>query len=127
MLEEKGSIFKLLKIDKLFQNLTGYIETQIELIKLDLKEQAEGSMFRLIQMVLILMLMFVFLIFLSIAIAISINILTESKIFGYLFMALLYLIAMLGFILDKKSNFGKWIYKRFIESNKDNNGFEDEK
>ena len=116
--DEKGKILKLLKLDKLFENLTGYIETQIEIVKLDLKDQAAESIQKLFQVVLILLLAFVFIVFASITVAIGINILLESNIWGYLIIALTYLIVLLIFVSDKKTKFGRWIYVKFIESNK---------
>lgn len=116
--DEKGKILKLLKLDKLFLNLTGYIETQVELVKLDLKDQAAESIQKLIQVIIIMLFAFIFIVFLSIAAAIGINVITGSKVIGYLSIALVYLIILLIFVFDKNSKFGKWIYQKFIEPNK---------
>lgn len=113
--DEKGKILKLLKLDKLFQNLTGYIETQVELVKLDLKEQAADSIQRLIQVIIVMLFAFIFIIFLSIAAAIGINILIKSSILGYLLISLVYLVVLLIFAFDKNTKFGKWVYVKFIE------------
>ena len=113
--DEKGKILRLLKLDKLFGNLTGYIETQIELVKFDLKEQAAESIQKLIQVIVIMLFAFIFIIFLSIAAAIGINILTNSNILGYIFVAGMYLIVLLIFVFDKNTKFGKWVYSKFIE------------
>ena len=83
MAEEKGKILKLLKLDKLFETLMGYIETQIEIVKLDIKEQAEKSIQDLIQALVILLIGGIFLVFFSMAIAIGLNILLESKILAH--------------------------------------------
>lgn len=114
--DEKGKILKLLKLDKLFENLTGYVETQIELIKLDVKDQAAESIQKLIQVIVIMLFAFIFIIFISIAIAIGINTLVDSNFLGYLIISILYLIISLAFVLDKNTKFGKWIYSKFIES-----------
>ena len=118
MTEDKGKILKLLKLDKLFGNLMGYIETQVELVKLDLKDQAEESIQKLIQVILIMLFAFIFIIFLSIAGAIAINMLSESNIIGYISVSILYLIILLIFVFDKNAKFGKWVYKSFIQPKK---------
>ena len=96
--DDKGKILKLLKLDKLLQNITGYIETQIELVKLDLKDQAAESIQKLIQVIIIMLFAFIFIIFISIACAVGINILTESKLLGYLIVAVVYLIIVMIFV-----------------------------
>jgi len=113
--DEKGKILKLLKLDKLFENLTGYIETQVELVKLDLKDQAAESIQKLIQVIVIMLFAFIFIIFISIAVSVGINILTNSNILGYIFTAGMYLIVLLIFVFDKNTKFGKWVYNKFIE------------
>lgn len=113
--DDKGKIIKLLKLDKLFQNLTGYIETQIELIKLDLKDQAAESIQKLIQVIIIMLFAFIFIIFISVSAAVGINLLAESKLMGYLIVAAFYFVIVLIFLFDKNTKFGKWVYGKFIE------------
>ena len=116
MAEEKGKILKLLKLDKLFETLMKYIETQIELIKLDIKEQAEKSIQNIIQVLFIILAGSVFLVFFSICIAIGLNELFKSNILGYLCVSLVYLVILLIVVLDKNKTLGKWIYVKFINS-----------
>lgn len=119
MAEEKGKILKLLKLDKLFETLMGYIETQIEIVKLDIKEQAEKSIQDLIQALVILLIGGIFLVFFSMAIAIGLNILLESKILGYLTVSIVYLVLLVYIALDKNKTFGKWVYSKFMNSDKE--------
>lgn len=65
----KESILKLLKLDTLIENLTGYVETRIELTKIEIKEDlakglAKVGVFALIGAVLAL-----FIILISVAVA----------------------------------------------------------
>ncbi len=65
----KDSILKFLKLETLIENLTGYVETRIELTKIEIKEDlakglAKVAVFMLIGSVLIL-----FVILISVAVA----------------------------------------------------------
>ena len=65
----KDSILKFLKLETLIENLTGYVETRIELTKIEIKEDlakglAKVAVFMLIGVVLIL-----FIILISVAVA----------------------------------------------------------
>ena len=109
MTEEKGKILKLLKLDKLFSNLTGYIETQIELVKLDLKEQAQDGLENVFQGVLILILGSFILMFTSFGVSVLLNYALKSNYLGYLMVALVYLVLFVVIVMDKNRSFGKWM------------------
>lgn len=114
MADEKGKILKLLKLDKLLENLTGYIETRIELIKLDLREQAEETITGVLQSLVIIVLSMIILLFLSLGLAIGINLYIKSSIIGYLIVALLYLVMLVFVLLDKNKRLARWFLNKFI-------------
>jgi uncharacterized membrane protein YqjE len=116
--DEKGNILKFFKLDKLLENLTGYIETQVELIKLDVKEQAEESALRLIQLLIMLIVLGVFIVFFSLTLAVAVNILTESPYIGYITISFTYLGVLIFVLFDKKRKIGKWIFYKFVKHNK---------
>lgn len=109
MIEEKGKILKLLKLDKLFQNLTGYVETQIELVKLDLKEEAQHGLENIFQVVLMMFLASFVVLFLSLGLSVLLNSLFDSTFLGYFLVCLVYLVSFIIISFDKNKSFGKWV------------------
>jgi uncharacterized membrane protein YqjE len=68
-----NSIAKFFKVDSLISNLTGYVETRIELLKVEAKEELSKG---LSQVIIFLLLAFVFalvIIFLSVGIALLLS------------------------------------------------------
>lgn len=116
MADEKGKILKLFKLDKLFENLTGYVETQIELVKLDLKEQAQDGLENIFQAVLMMFLASFVVLFLSFGISILLNSALNSDYHGYLIVSFVYLILFIIILSDKNKKFGKWISSLIIKN-----------
>lgn len=69
----KESILKLLKLDGLISNLTGYVETRLELIKLEIREDIARSVARLTVLVVVIAVLSLFILFFSISIALLIG------------------------------------------------------
>jgi uncharacterized membrane protein YqjE len=69
----KESILKLLKLDGLVSNLTGYIETRVELVKLEVKEDIAKAMARLTVLVVVIAVLSLFILFFSVSIALLIG------------------------------------------------------
>lgn len=69
----KESILKLLKLDGLVGNLTGYIETRVELVKLEIKEDIAKAVARLTVLVAVLAVVSLFILFFSVSIALLIG------------------------------------------------------
>jgi uncharacterized membrane protein YqjE len=69
----KDALLKLFKLDGLVSNLTGYVETRIELLKYEIKEDMAKAIAR-ISLVLLTALLFTFsLLFISVSVAIKIG------------------------------------------------------
>ncbi len=92
----KDTFSKLFKIDNLISNLTGYVETRVELIKIELKEELAKSLAKAVAFLLIAFIAALFIIFISIAGALQ---LAESlgNFAGFSIVAAVYLIT--GIIL----------------------------
>jgi uncharacterized membrane protein YqjE len=68
----RDSISKFFKIDSLISNLTGYVETRIELLKIEAKEEISKGLSKVIVYVLLAFVFAVFLVLLSVAVAMAI-------------------------------------------------------
>jgi len=60
----KDTILKFLKMDSLIENITGYVETRIELLKIEMKEEVAKSLAKALvyAVILVLSTLFIFLI-----------------------------------------------------------------
>jgi arginine exporter protein ArgO len=68
----RDSISKFFKIDSLISNLTGYVETRIELLKIEAKDEIAKGLSKVIVYFLLAFVFAVFLIFFSVALAMAI-------------------------------------------------------
>lgn len=78
---------KLFDLDKLINTLTGYIETRIELLKLDLKEGLSVAITKLVLISLLSLFGFFVVFFVFLGLAAILNDLLESHFWGYLLVA----------------------------------------
>ncbi|NBP71103.1 MAG: phage holin family protein, partial [Cytophagia bacterium] len=62
----KESILKLLRLDSLVSNLTGYVETRIELMKLEVKEEIAKSLAKVSVLVIVIASLSLFVLFFSV-------------------------------------------------------------
>jgi uncharacterized membrane protein YqjE len=65
----KDSVLKFLKLDSLIENLTGYVETRIELTKLELKEDIAKSLSKVLLFILMGAVFTLFVVLISVAVA----------------------------------------------------------
>ncbi|HZB14276.1 MAG TPA: phage holin family protein [Chryseolinea sp.] len=65
----KDSILKLLKLDSLIENLTGYVESRIELTKMEIREDLAKGLSRFLLFILLGAVFTLFIILISIAVA----------------------------------------------------------
>jgi hypothetical protein len=68
----KEGIAKFLKLDSLMENVTGYVETRIEILKYDLKEDLSRALSKISVFAIILLSALFFLFFISAGIALEI-------------------------------------------------------
>ena len=65
----KDTLLKFLKMDSLIENITGYVETRIELLKLDMKEELSKGLAKALVYVVIVALITLFILLISMAVA----------------------------------------------------------
>lgn len=108
-----NSIAKFFKVDSLISNLTGYVETKIELLKVEAKEEVSKG---LSQVIIFLLLAFVFalvIIFLSVGIALLLT--TRWGAFaGFGAVAGFYLLIGVVLLLNRES-LNKTLEKKIAE------------
>ncbi|HET9054454.1 MAG TPA: phage holin family protein [Cyclobacteriaceae bacterium] len=94
----KETILKFLKLDGLVNNLTGYVESRMELLKYELKEDLARGLAKVCIVMLAALLFTFFLIFISVAVAFK---LSESmgEFAGFGIVGGFYLVLLLTIVL----------------------------
>ena len=90
-LAEKSAL-KIFDIDRLLASLQGYIETKVELVKLDAKEELQSVIAKLLVLGILVILGLLTVLFLSFGIAYFLNDLLDSNIWGFAIVGVLYLL-----------------------------------
>ncbi|PTX22344.1 putative superfamily III holin-X [Pontibacter mucosus] len=88
----------------LLENLMGYIDTRIDIIRLEIQEKLKASFVSTIHAVLLGVIAFLVLIFLSLFLGLLLNHLLDSSFWGFGIVALFYIILLVILVvgLDKK-------------------------
>lgn len=86
---------KLFDLDKLISTLTGYIETRIELLKIDIKEGLTVVITKLVLGAILVLLGFFVLLFVFLGISSVLNVALNSHYWGYLIVAAFFTIVLL--------------------------------
>jgi hypothetical protein len=87
----KDTISKIFKVDNLISNLTGYVESKVELLKIEVKEELAKSLAKAVAYIFIAFIFAVFVIFLSIAAALELATF-RGNVIGFSIVAGVYLI-----------------------------------
>jgi uncharacterized membrane protein YqjE len=98
----KDSIFKFLKLDNLISNLTGYIETRVELVKIEIREDVARILSQGIVYTTIIFFGLLFLLFFSIGLAHYLNTFFVGSFAGYWIVSGVYLLAFIVFLVFRK-------------------------
>jgi uncharacterized membrane protein YqjE len=96
----RDSISKFFKVDSLISNLTGYVETRIELVKVEMKEELSKGLSTVIVFLLLAFTFAVFIVFISIAIAIQISEYLGGFV-GFALVSVFYLLVGIGLTLSR--------------------------
>ncbi len=108
----KDSLSKFFKVDTLLNNLSGYVETRVELLKIEVKEELAKSMSKAILYFLMAFLFALFITFLSIAVALLLS--THLGGFsGFFIVSAFYLVSGVILLIFRKKLFAK-LEKQFI-------------
>ncbi len=94
-------LLSFLKVDSIFDDLTAIVEAKIELLKIELKEEAAKTASKLISAIFLGLMVFLIVIFLSITIATLLNYFLESNFWGYAIVTLFYLLLLVAFKVFK--------------------------
>lgn len=94
---------ELSKPQKLVKNLIGFLETKIELIKLDIKDEFSEVISKMIVFMVVMFLLFSAIMFASITLANYLNQLFSSNFAGYGILAIFYLL-LIGLIYLLRNN-----------------------
>jgi uncharacterized membrane protein YqjE len=122
-LEEKKGIFSFLKLDRIINNLIGFVENRIELLKLELREEAAETGAKLLILASFAILLLFLTIFLSFFLSDYLNDILESRYWGYgivsgFYLFLILLLALLQKPLNLKVRIKKYI-AGYLSSSKD--------
>lgn len=69
----KDTLSKFFKVDNLLSNLTGYVETRVELLKIEVKEDLARSLAKAVAYLFIAFVLALFITFVSIAVALLLS------------------------------------------------------
>ena len=100
--QEKGKLYKFLKIDSIIDNLTALIEARLELAKLELKEEAAKLGARIIASIVFVFLLVMIVVFLNFSLATWLNYMLDSIYLGYVIVTGFYLV-VLGLLIVFKT------------------------
>jgi uncharacterized membrane protein YqjE len=98
----KDTIFKFLRLDNLVDNLSGYLETRLELFKIEVREDVAHVLAQALMITVILLLSLLFLLFFSVGLAHFLNSYFEQPYLGYWIVAGIYGVPCLIFIIFRK-------------------------
>jgi len=104
----KDTILKFLRIDSLVDNLSGYVEARVNLLKIEIKEDIAKVLSKGIVHIAIILCVFLFLVFLSIGAANYLNFILNSTFHGFWIIAGFYLLLFIVFMVFRRN-----IYRRF--------------
>lgn len=99
----KRSLVKLLRLENLIDHLTGYVESQVAMVKLEVREEVAKILSRGLVVGVVLLLAFLFLLFFSVGLAHYLNSLFEQPFIGYWIVAGIYGLPCIVFLVFRKS------------------------
>jgi len=98
----KDSIFKFLRLDNLIENLSGYVETRVELVKIEVREEIAKVLSHALMIGVLLLLGFLFILFISFGWANYLNAYFNDSFSGYWIVAGIYGLPCLFIYLFRK-------------------------
>ena len=101
------AIAKFFKLDSLKENLTGYIDARVQLLKLEVREDIAKVITRALVFTVIIFLAFLFIIFFSLGLSLFINQYFHESYMGFWIVGGVYLILFILSIAFKKQLFHK--------------------
>ena len=103
----KDTLSKIVKVDNLINNLTGYVESKVELLKIEVKEELARSLAKVVAYLLIAFIIALFIVFISVAVGLHLAGI-YGPFTGFAIVAGVYLIAGLILWLSRKQLISKF-------------------
>lgn len=99
----KEILLKFFKLDSIVSNISGYVETRVALVKMEIREEVAAVLSR--SLIIIIMMLFGFLVvlFLSIGTAEYLNTLFTGDFAGFFLVGGFYLLVLMFMIIFRKS------------------------
>lgn len=116
-----SSIFKFLRLDNLINSITGYVETRVELLKIEVREQIVKVVSYGLMMGVGILLVLLMLVFFSVGLANYINVQYGTTFTGYWIVSGSYALLFLIGLLFRK-NIGQFIEQHINEQAKHSKG-----
>jgi len=110
----RDKILKFLHLDEIINNLSGYVEARVGLIKVEIREEVADILSRGLMIMIFFLVGFMFLLFLSFGLANYLNTQLESESAGYMIIALFFGILLSVLLLFRKIFF-KMLGKQFMD------------
>lgn len=107
----------MVKVEDVVENLTGYVESRIEVIKLDVKNEVTRISVTAVVWTIVSLFALMVLVCLSIALGLWLGHLTGSLPLGFVLVSLVYVIISAGLIASQES-LQKAVYKRVFPNHK---------
>jgi uncharacterized membrane protein YqjE len=110
----KDTIFKFLRLENLIDSLTGFVESKIELLKIEIREEVAKVLANALMIFIVALLGLIFLLFVSVGLANYLNTIFDQTHVGYWMVSGIYGIPCLIFVVFRKQ-IGHKIEARLIE------------
>jgi signal transduction histidine kinase len=101
----KAALNKFFRLDTLTEDLSGYVEARVELLKLEVREEVAKAITRVMVLGVVILLLVLLVVFLSIGFAFYFNQYFEEKYAGFFLVGGFYLILLLLSMLLRKQLF----------------------
>jgi uncharacterized membrane protein YqjE len=98
----KDILLKLFKLENIAFHLTGFVETRLELFKLEIRADVTKALARAMTLVFLALLGFLFLLFFSLGLAYLINSFFEAQFVGFFIIAIVYGILFISLYINRK-------------------------
>jgi uncharacterized membrane protein YqjE len=99
----KDTLLKLFKLENIAFNLTGYVESKLELFKLEIRTDVTKALSRAMTLIFLALLGFLFLLFLSLGLAYLVNSFFDAQYVGFFVLALFYGIVFVSLYVNRKA------------------------
>lgn len=120
-MSDKSGLFKFLNLENLLDRLIDYFEKRIELVKIQVMEEASDKAAKLATVLVLLTLGLISLLFISITLALFIADLVNSYFLGFLSISLIYLVLFWVAIVNREklnSRFSKAKMEDLVDNGK---------